>query len=104
MYTMDKRLQLHSILLEVLDSPNVYFQPPENVQMQYPCIVYARDNAVTQFAGNEPYKNTKRYKVTVIARNPDSEIPDKVALLPLCTMDRFFTAGNLNHDVFNLYF
>jgi len=72
--------------------------------MLYPCIVYNRDAAVTQFAGNDPYRYTKRYMVTIIDRNPDSEIPDKVAALPMTTFNRFFTADNLNHDVFNIYF
>jgi len=72
--------------------------------MKYPCIVYNRDFADTQFAGNNPYNYVKRYQVTVIDRDPDSVIPDKVAALPMCLFNRFFVANNLNHDVFNLYF
>lgn len=101
---MDRRLQLQEILEDILGSGQVYFQPPANVQMQYPCIVYKRDNAVTRFAGNNPYRYTKRYMVTLIDRNPDSEIPDKVAALPMSLFNRFFTADNLNHDVFSVYF
>jgi hypothetical protein len=40
----------------------------------------------------------------VIDRNPDSELPDKVIELPLCKFDRFYTADNLNHTVFTLFF
>lgn len=96
------RAQLQ-ILLKTL-TPNVYFQPPENVKIEYPCIVYERDFADTKFADNRPYLHTKRYAVTVIDTNPDSTIPDQVAELPMCVFNRFFTAGNLNHDVFSLYF
>jgi len=96
------RSQLHELLLDITD--NVYFQPPANVQMQYPCIVYHRDFAETEFADNNPYSYTKRYMVMVIDRNPDSAIPDKVANLPMCTFDRFYTADNLNHDVFKIFF
>ena len=99
---MAQRLEIQQ-LLETL-APNVYFQPPANVQMEYPCIVYKRTYALTDFAGNKPYRYKKRYQVTVIDRDPDSEIPDKVAALPMCRFDRFFTADNLNHDVFNVYF
>ena len=84
--------------------PNVYFQPPATVKMTYPCIVYHRNDADTKFAGNIPYRYTKRYQVTVIDRDPDSIIPDKVAALPMCLFNRFFTADDLNHDVFNLFF
>jgi hypothetical protein len=72
--------------------------------MQYPCIVYKRDSADSEFAGNLPYRYTKRYQVTVIDQDPDSDIPDQIAKLPLCRFDRHFTADNLNHDVFNMYF
>lgn len=105
------RLQLQTLLENLLvtsETPDVtlkvYFQPPANVQMVYPCIVYQREARRTEFAGNAPYKDHKRYMVTVIDSDPDSVIPDKVAALPLCTYDRFFVAENLNHDVFSLYF
>ena len=101
---MGQRLELQELLKVILGSDHVYFQPPANVQMQYPSIVYSRDNSDTEFAGNKPYRYTQRYQVTVIDRDPDSGIPNKVAALPMCTHNRFYTADNLNHDVFNLYF
>jgi hypothetical protein len=99
-----RRVTLQTFLENLIGSSNVYFQPPSNLSMQYPCIVYSRDSAETLFADNSPYRNTKRYQVTVIDRDPDSILPDKVAGLSLCSFERHFTADNLNHDVFNLYF
>lgn len=101
---MAPRLELHDRFKALLGSNNVYFQPPPNVDMKYPCIIYKRDAARTMFADDGPYRYTKRYQVTVIDRDPDSDIPDKIAALPMCTFDRFYTADNLNHDVFNLFF
>jgi len=101
---MAQRTELQTLLEQLLGSDNVYFQPPTNVVLKYPCIVYKRDLAQTDFADNSPYRYNKRYQVTVIDPNPDSEIPDKVAALPLCLFIRFYTADNLNHDVFNLFF
>jgi hypothetical protein len=101
---MAPRLELQAILLELLGSNSVYFQPPETVQMEYPCIVYRRDLIRTNFADDIPYRILKRYQVTVIDRNPDSDIPDKVGKLPMCSFNRFFTADELNHDIFNLFF
>jgi hypothetical protein len=72
--------------------------------MQYPCIVYQRDTATTEFANNVPYNRTLRYQVTVIDPDPDSEVPGKVAALPMSTLNRFYAVDNLNHDVFQLYF
>lgn len=101
---MAQRLELQALLKSLLGSDNVYFQPPPTVNMEYPAIVYNRDDVVIEFANNRPYKHKKRYQVTVIDPDPDSDIPDKIAELPLCSFDRFYTADNLNHDVFTLYF
>jgi hypothetical protein len=92
------------ILENLLDSNRVHFQPPENIRMRYPAIVYQRDSAITRHADDLPYSSIKRYQVTVIDQDPDSAIPDKIAALPLSSFQRHFTADNLNHDVFVVYF
>ena len=108
---MGTRLQLHDILTNIMSdvdksyaNGHVYFQPPSNIQMKYPCIVYERSTGNTQFADNNPYIFRIRYQITVIDRNPDSVIPSKIAQLPLCVMDRHFVMDNLHHDIFNIYF
>ena len=37
---MSKRVDLGNKLKEILGSNNVYFQPPDNLKMVYPCIRY----------------------------------------------------------------
>jgi len=101
---MGQRLDLQTLLVDILGSKNVYFQPPPDIKMEYPCIVYHRDYAETSFADDYPYRHVKRYQVTVIDRNPDSDIPPKIAALQMCIFDRFFTSDNLNHDVYKLFF
>lgn len=101
---MGQRLELQALLEELLGSSNVYFQPPNTFQMEYPCIVYQRDNARTEFADNKPYTFTNRYMVTVMDRNPDSLIPARVAAVPQCEFNRFYIAEGINHDAFTLYF
>lgn len=99
---MGQRQKLHQLLKAICD--NVYFQPPTNIQLKYPCIVYNRDYAETKFADDKPYSHTLRYAITVIDPNPDSEIPDKVAAMPMSLFNRFYAVDNLNHDVFNVFF
>lgn len=101
---MAPRLDLHQLLIELLGSNNVYFQPPPTLHMSYPCIIYRRDDVNSNHADNKPYKQDKRYQVTVIDTDPDSDIPDRVGALPKCSYDRFYTADNLNHDVYQLFF
>ena len=98
------RERLSAILHEVLGSDNVYYQPPESVKMKYPAIVYTRDAIDNTYANNEVYKQERAYTITVIDKNPDSEIVEKVSRLPRCQHNRHFTSDNLNHDVFTLYY
>lgn len=101
---MGLRLQLQALLEVILGTDAVYFEPPNSTQMVYPCIVYNRDSTDTGFAGNKPYRFTKRYQVTVIDEDPDTTIPDRVGELSMCVHDRSFVVNNLNHYVFTLYF
>lgn len=103
---MGQRLELQTLLENLLPegNVNVYFQPPENIMMQYPCIVYQRNYVRTEFADNKPYGKTKRYMVTIIYDDPDSDLPELVAALPLSSFQRFLVSNNLNHDYYNLYF
>jgi hypothetical protein len=101
---MAPRSELQTLLVELLGSGNVYFQPPTNLVMSYPCIIYNRDSIDIRHADNKPYKHEKRYQITVVDADSDSDIPDKVEKLPRCSFDRAFVADNLNHTAFNLYF
>lgn len=101
---MGSRLELHELLCGILGSRNVYYQPPATTKMQYPAIVYSRSDIVNEHANNNPYIQSLEYELTVIDRNPDSEYVKKISRLPLCAFDRHYTADNLNHDVFRIYY
>lgn len=101
---MASRLELQTILEELLGSRNVYYQPPESIKMQYPAIVYSRKDIVNSHANNSVYKQDNAYELTVIDEDPDSEIVAKVSMMSACDFDRHFEKENLNHDVFTLFF
>lgn len=101
---MERRLELHELLVEILGSRNVYFQPPASIKMKYPAIVYSRNDFDNQHADNIPYVQKVGYQIIVIDKNPDSEIVSKIAGLPLCRYDRHYNSDNLNHDVFSIYY
>ena len=98
------RTELHEILVEILGSRNVYFQPPSSIRMQYPCIVYEWNRNSTKHANNDRYHVLRDYQVTVIDRDPDSGIPDMVEALPYCSMSTTMVMDNLHQFVFNLSF
>ena len=101
---MGQRLELQTLLEEVLGTGNVYFQPPASLKMQYPAIVYERDGEDALFADNSKYRRQVMYQVTVIDRNPDSDLVKKVSSLPLCSYRAHFVVDGLNQDVFRVYF
>lgn len=105
---MGQRLDLQAyfeFIMSTEDKPGgVYFQAPREDQMAYPAIVYHRDDVDTMFADDVPYVHTNRYLVTVIDRNPDSSLPDKILAMPQCRFMRHFVKDGLNHDNFALYF
>lgn len=101
---MTDRLALQALLVDILGSNNVYFQPPSNLAMQYDCIRYELDDLKPQHANNTPYSLDDRYTVTYICRNPDSSIIRELAGLPKCLFDRSYQADNLNHYVYTLFF
>lgn len=101
---MGTRLELQAVLAGLQAGVAVYFQPPENVAIHYPAIIYNRDFQAAQYADNGLYSRKTRYQVTVIDKDPDSLIPDKVAVLPLTRYVRHFTTENLNHDIYDVFF
>ena len=101
---MGTRLDLHEVLCNIIGSRNVYYQPPESIKMNYPAIVYSRNDISSKHGDDIPYMQSVSYQVTVIDKDPDSTIVSDIAKLPYCRFNRHFTSDNLNHDVFTLYY
>lgn len=99
-----QRLLFHNALVALLGSTNVYFQPPPDRQMQYPCIVYERDNQSVLRGDNLAYNLRQRYQVTYIDQDPDGAPIDALAEFPLSAFNRHFVTSGLNHDVFSIYY
>jgi hypothetical protein len=102
---MASRLKLHEELCEVLGSRNVYFQSPESVKMQYDAIRYSLGGKDLKRANDKIYLNTNQYDGVVITRDPDTTIPDQLlAQFEMCSFGRPYTADNLIHYPFTLYY
>lgn len=101
---MGTRLDLQSILEEMLGTRNVYYQPAENLQMKYPAIRYQKVDDITYHGDNIKYLNRNCYDITVIDNIPDNEVINKILKMPYSSFDRHYTTNNLNHDVIKLYY
>lgn len=101
---MDRRLKLQSLLEELLESRNVYYQPPETVKMKYPAIVYSKDLIRVNKADGIAYKKKTKYSITVISLKPDNSVIEKILDLPYCSYDRTYVSDNLYHECLTLYY
>lgn len=81
----------------------VYFQPPPDKQMEYPCIVYELEDIQVRSADNGPYSLFDRYQVTFIRHEPDSPVTRQLIGLQHSAFSRRFTTSGLIHDVFVIY-
>ena len=101
---MADRLELHSVLQELLGSSNVYYQPPESIKMQYDAIRYSKKTINSKYANDRKYSMIDCYEIIVISRLPDNPVIKKLLSLPYCSYDRHYVADNLHHDVLTIYY
>lgn len=101
---MRSRLELHETLCDILGSRNVYFQPPTNVTMRYPAIVYNLSDIENRHANDGVYSFTNQYQITLIDRNPETDVVYKINQIQTANFIRSYSSDNLNHWVFEIFF
>lgn len=102
---MSSRTDLHNELVRLFESNNVYYQPPENLKMNYPAIVYYKGDIDKQSADNIGFILTDSYTVTVISPLPDNPVIKKIlSEIPMSSYDRSYISDKLNHDVLTIYY
>lgn len=65
---------LRQIVKDACGKENVYYQPPANLRMSYPCICYEQSKIQNAAADNRVYLQRIFYQLTVIDSRPDSKI------------------------------
>lgn len=101
---MANRLDIQSLLEELLGSRNVYYTPPESIKMQYPAIRYSKKKIESVHADDSKYLMRDCYELIVISRTPDHPVIKQLLALPYCSYDRPYVADNLYHDVLTIYY
>lgn len=104
MANLDNRLLFHQELVSILGSNNVYFQPPENIKIKFPCIIYSLEQINRLPADDKGYLFNRRYQVIYIDSDPDSDVVDMLSEYPMSSFNRHYVSDNLNHYVFSIYF
>lgn len=99
------RVDLQTILEQILGSKQVYFQRPASQKLSYPAIIYSLSDKVPDYADNKKYLMMTRYQIKVISQDSTNTFADDILeQLPFSSFDRRYVADNLYHDVLNVYF
>lgn len=100
---MASRMEIQT-RLETLFYMKVYFQPPPNLSLEYPCIVYEKQRTETRRADNRPFTFYDRYTVTHISKSYDESVPIKMlGAFRHAFQDREFKTDGLYHQVYTVY-
>lgn len=94
---------MHDRLVEVLGSTNVYYQPPENIKLVYPCIVFHRLDYDQEYADNITYHFSPKYRATVISKTPDHPAIEKLLTGRYTSFVSHYASDGLNHDIIDIY-
>ena len=100
---MADRIDLQSLLEELLGSKNVYYQPPESVKIQYDAIRYSKKQIAVSHANEGKYSMRDCYELIVIARRPNHSVIKKLPALPYYSYHRHYVPDILFHDVLTIY-
>lgn len=97
------RIDLHNQLIDILGNKNVYFNPPETLKMNYPCIRYSLNGIRKDSADNVTYLKRKSYTIILIHKDPDNKIVDDILDMELCSFERSYVSNNLYHFMFTKF-
>ena len=101
---MDSRLVLREQLQEIMGSNKVYFDPPTNTTMEYPCIKYELIKRRTQYANGNRYIRHDAYTITLIDKNHKHaiEICEQIEKIKYAMFDRTYVSDGLHHYVYTI--
>lgn len=94
---------LLNLLRKAVDHNRVYFQPPENLKIGYPAVIFHLSKIKVDRADDSPYKGEREYSVTLITKEPEPEVLDEILKIPYTTLDTTYIADGMNHFVFTTY-
>lgn len=101
---MGTRLELQSLLEELLGSRNVYYNPPESFKMNYPAIKYSLSAIRKDSANNKGYLLRDNYDLIVISKESDPPVVKKLLSLPYTSLSRPYKSDNLNHYPISIFY
>lgn len=100
---MGSRLELQAALESYC--ANVYYQPPENIKLKYPCVLYHLSGDYNLKSNDSLYVSVNKYDLTVIDQDPESMIPKNIYYnFKTCSLGHMFVNDGLYHSMLHLYY
>jgi hypothetical protein len=99
---MASRIDFDNILKAIPGIDHVYFQPPESMKIEYPCIIYTDSQSDPQFADDEVYLLPHRYVVRLVCHPKDFDGPlkDRIAKILKTPMRQTYQKDRLYHCIY----
>ena len=99
-----KRAKLHKDIQTLVgDSVKVYFEPVENVKMEYPCVIYRRTRRLHKWALNVKYLDNTEYDIIYVTEDPDDDVVTELLKLNMSSYDRRYVTNSMYHDVIQVF-
>ena len=102
----ENRLFLHSLLQGAFPDVTIYYRPPGNILLNYPCIVYERKALEPSFANTATYVIGTSYQVTFLSVLPGYSAAQLIYTLVgqsfVITSNDSYESDDIVHDVFNV--
>lgn len=102
----ENRLFLHSLLENVFPDVTIYYRPPGDILLEYPCIKYERKGFEPSYANTSAYVVGSSYQIMFLSILPGySNVQlfyDLVEQGLVITSNDSYENDDIVHDVFNV--
>lgn len=89
----------YSVLKEIVGD-NIYFNPPSNLKIQYPCCVCSINDILNKNADDEVYNQNVRYDCTLITKNVNDPLLKELSKINTFRYSRHYVVDGLHHYAF----
>ena len=101
----DQRVSLQRKLESLGDiTHKVYYQPPDDITIEYPCIIYERSNIKNTSADDTVYQQTYSYNIIVAEKSPVSALVEEVSKLTGIRFLNHYVRNKIIYDSFTISF
>ena len=103
----ETRLFLHALLQNMFSDVSIYYRPPGNIILNYPCIVYEKKAYEPSFGNSTPYVVGMRFQVSLLSKLPGyTSVRDILSLNgqgAIVADSDSYENDDIVHDVFTVY-